>query len=206
MSLNPAEIKVILEAAILRCGQVGYPLNEQQKEILLETVLESLNPTEQNPLDELTVEERQIFLEFILEQEQKNLSWKASLLNDWLNNQNSGNVQFIRDAYGLGWLNRVQPIHWKEYLEQLQITRQKLQIGDRIEVSNRLWEWVQDNDSSTQEWYVCQVVSLSNFEDEESSYTNCTIRFDNGAEFEIEGVYQWNQGNWRFFKPQNQSG
>ncbi|GFE70336.1 hypothetical protein [Chroococcus sp. FPU101] len=203
MSLNLFEIKVILEAAILRCEQVGYPLNEQQKAILLETVLESLNPTTQNPLDELSLEQRQTLLEFIFEQEQKNLSWKASLLNDWLNNQDSGNVQFIRETYGLGWLNRVQPIHWKEYLEQLQITRQKLQIGDRIEVSNRLWEWVQDNDLLTQDWYICQVVGLTDIEDGESSYTNCLIRFDNGAEFEIEGIYQWNQGNWRFSKPQN---
>jgi hypothetical protein len=203
MSLNLSEIKVILEAAILRCEQVGYPLNEQQKAILLETVLESFNPTTENPLDELSLEQRQTLLEFIFEQEQKNLSWKASLLNDWLNNQDSGNVQFVRFSYGLSWLNRVQPIHWKEYLEQLQITRQKLQIGDRIEVSNRLWEWVQEDDDLTQEWYICQVVGLTDVEDEESSYTNCLVRFENGAEFEIEGIYQWNQGNWRFSKPQN---
>lgn len=203
MSLNLSEIKVILEAAILRCEQVGYPLTEQQKSILLETVLESFNPTTENPLDQLSIEQRQTLLEFVFEQEQKNISWKASLLNDWLNNKDSGNVQFIRETYGLGWLNRVQPIHWKEYLEQLQITRQKLQIGDRIEVSNRLWEWVQDNDLLTQDWYICQVVGLTDVEDGESSYTNCFIRFDNGAEFEIEGIYQWNQGNWRFSKPQN---
>lgn len=200
MSMNQAEIKTILEAAILRCQQVGCPLSEQQKEILLETVLDSLNSTGQNPLDELTLEERQILLDFIVEQEQKNLSWKAGLLNDWLNSQDSGNVQFIREVYGVVWLNRIQPIHWKEYLEQIQITREKLQVGDRIEVSNRLWEWVQQNNSLTQEWFICQVIGFKEIEDGESSYTNCLIRFENGAEFEIEGIYQWNKENWRFFK------
>ncbi|WP_416670750.1 hypothetical protein [Egbenema bharatensis] len=27
--------------------------------------------------------------------------------------------------------------------------------------------------------------------------TNCLIQFDNGMEYEIQGIYEWNRYNWR---------
>ncbi|MBE9014163.1 hypothetical protein IQ250_28645, partial [Pseudanabaenaceae cyanobacterium LEGE 13415] len=68
----------------------------------------------------------------------------------------------------------------------------RLNIGDRIEVSNTLWEWVQDGE---EEWYFCTVISLT--EADTSQNTRCTIRFENGQEYEIQGVYDWNRSNWR---------
>ncbi|BDI19545.1 hypothetical protein ANSO36C_53470 [Nostoc cf. commune SO-36] len=30
------------------------------------------------------------------------------------------------------------------------------------------------------------------------SSTNCVVRFFNGAEYEIQGIYEWNRYNWRW--------
>jgi hypothetical protein len=197
--MNQAEIEAALKAAFGQCEQAFLPLTDRQKEILLNVVVEKLTTQpsiEDNPLDELSLENRQVLLAFIENQERQNLDWKITLLNDWLNNRESGAVQFIRNNYGFGWLSRVQPIHLAKYQQQL--TNESLKIGDRIEVSNRLWEWVQQDDDSSYEWFPCEVIRISNVADGESSYTNCLIRFENGLEFEIQGFYEWNRQSWRF--------
>ena len=68
--------------------------------------------------------------------------WKVQLLNDWVHEAYSGNVQFIRESYGLQWLNRVKPHHWRHLTDG---SEPKLKIGVRIEICNALREWVQVN-------------------------------------------------------------
>jgi hypothetical protein len=210
--MTPAEIKAVLQAAFLECEAVLSPLTDQQKQILLQVVAESVtreslsssansDPDSEigNPLDELTPEQRQALLQFVKEQEKLDRPWKIKLLNDWLHNRNSGSVQFIRDRYGPQWLNRIKPIHLAQYFEaEASADGLKLKVGDRIEVSNGLWEWVQENGPCSREWFPCTVVGLSQWSDSDCSYDNCVIRFDNGTEYEIQGVYQWNRYNWRW--------
>lgn len=207
------EIEAALQIAFRRCKQMFYPLSQVQQQILQQILVEELanSPAtwpsegngsagqEENPLDELTSEQRQSLLEFVKEQEQHNRPWKVRLLNDWLHNRDSGSVQFIREQYGPAWLNRVKPIHLAKYFEQ-QTNEDglRLKVGDRIEVSNGLWEWVQEDGPCAKEWFPCTVVSLSEDFTRECNYHTCTIRFDNGAEFEIQGIYQWNRYNWRW--------
>jgi hypothetical protein len=74
----------------------------------------------------------------------------------------------------------------------------KLKVGDRIEVSNGLWEWVQENGPCSREWFPCTVIGLSQGSDRDRLYYNCVIRFENGTEYEIQGIYQWNRYNWRW--------
>lgn len=194
------ELQSLLETILRRCEKAQIPLSNEQAEILQQVLIETLTsstaelPDEGNPLDELSAEEREALLEFIVEQGES--PWKARILNDWLQGQNSGKVQFLREAYGPQWLNRVQPYHIAQYLENSDRAEEvQLKIGNRIEVSNLLWEWVQDEDS--QEWFPCTVVSLSEGEYNGHRYQNCTIRFENGAEWEIPGIYQWNRYYWR---------
>jgi hypothetical protein len=197
--MNQAEIEAALQAAFLECEQAFTPLTDKQKEILLKVALEKLfvQPnSEENPLAELTPEQSQILLAFIQEQERQNLDWKITLLNDWLNNRNSGSVQFIRDDYGFGWLSRVQLGDLTAYKQQ--IGNETLQVGDRIEVCNTLWEWVQSEDPASYEWVSCQAIDIYDLSDGDSSYTNCIVRFENNLELEIQGIYEWNRQFWRF--------
>ena len=64
--MTPGEIEAALQAAIARCDAVNCPLNPQQRQILLQVVLESLykerrlNSNRQewgdmNPLDEFAI-------------------------------------------------------------------------------------------------------------------------------------------------------
>ncbi|MDB9434696.1 hypothetical protein [Microcystis aeruginosa] len=191
------EIETTLKAAFLQCEALFCPLNEQQKEILLEVFFERNSLADGNPLDELTSMQREILLEFILKQERENLAWKSSLLNDWLNDRPSGAVQFIRDRYGLAWLNTIKPIHWQEYLQKLRLTREKLQVGDAIEVSNGLWEWIPADAADSCDWFPCEVIEVKESEDD-SPPVSCRIRFQNGEEWEIQAIYRWNRPNWRF--------
>jgi hypothetical protein len=128
--MTPAEIEAVLKVAFIQCEAALCPLTDQQKQILLQVVAESvsheslLSSTNSdqdsettNPLDELTQEERQALLQFIKEQEKRDRPWKIKLLNDWLHNRDSGAVQFIRDRYGPQWLNRIKPVHLAQYLE-----------------------------------------------------------------------------------------
>ncbi|MBW4634027.1 MAG: hypothetical protein KME30_19610 [Iphinoe sp. HA4291-MV1] len=197
--MSPDEIEVALQVAFYRCDGASCPLSDTQKEILLQ-VLEQIKGSHTavsdiaNPLDELTPEELQAFLEFVKAQEEQNRSWKAQLLNDWLHENDSGAVQFIRDRYGLTWLNRVEPHHFDKYSESDIL---KLKVGDRIEVCNALWEWVQDGGPCSPQWYSCIVTKVDETGDGDYSSTNCIIRFNNGAEFEIQGMYEWNRFHWR---------
>jgi hypothetical protein len=213
--MTPAEIETALQAAFEQCEAAGLPLGNQQKQILLAAIAlreqSGAMPANANgnasalagfnPLDELTPEQRQILLRFVREQESQEQPWKVQLLNDWLQGQESGEMQFIRDLYGPQWLDRVQPVHVAAYADDAVL----LKVGDRIEVSNNLWEWVQDDGPCSREWVPCVVTGITEISDSASTlpdsyrtYTNCTIRFKNGTEYEVQGVYEWNRYNWRW--------
>ncbi len=210
--MNPDEIEAVLQVAFIQCEALLCPLTDQQKQILLQVFTESVtreslkslaNGNQEgegaNPLDELMPEQRQALLQFVKEQEKLDRPWKIKLLNDWLHDRNSGTVQFIRDEYGPQWLNRVKPVHLAQYFEAATSSDGlKLTVGDRIEVSNALWEWVQENWPSSREWFPCTVVRLSQASDSSDSYHNGIIRFDNGTEYEIQGICEWNRYNWRY--------
>jgi hypothetical protein len=196
------EIEAALQTAFKRCVAAGCPLTDMQQQILLQIVEQiQRNSTSQvsdtaNPLDELTLEELEAFLEFVKAEEEQNRTWKVQLLNDWLLAKDSGKVQFIRDRYGLQWLNRVESYHFDKYSyfeEALQ-----LRIGDRIEVSNALWEWIPEDDSYQREWFPCMVIKVDEIRDGNDAFTSCQIRFFNGTEYEIQGIYEWNRYNWRW--------
>ncbi|MBI4782124.1 MAG: hypothetical protein HY785_12505 [Oscillatoriophycideae cyanobacterium NC_groundwater_1537_Pr4_S-0.65um_50_18] len=219
--MTPTEIEATLREAFGTCDAIGYPLEAVQKQVLLQALLGELQSSEAaggsaegageadlaNPLDDLTFEERQILLHFIQNQNRENSSWKAQLLNDWLHNRDSGKMQVLRQRYGLQWLEKIQPSHIAVYADELT----NLKVGDRIEVSNRLWEWVQNDDSSNQEWFVCTVIHLSEAATEgddgeqgdDRPPTSCTVQFENGMEYAIQGIYEWNRYNWRWVKEGN---
>jgi hypothetical protein len=206
--MSQVEIEAALQAAFRQCAATGRPLDAQQQQTILAVVLASVESSSStngvnssNPLDDLSVEQRQILLQFVQEQESLGQDWKIQLLDDWLQGQESGAMQFVRDLYGPQWLERVQPMHLTQYAEDAVL----LKVGDRIEVSNSLWEWVQDDGPCSREWISCTVVGMSKTCDGTltlpASYqcpTNCTIRFDNGTEYEIQGMYEWNRYNWRW--------
>ncbi|WP_138497199.1 hypothetical protein [Nostoc sp. PA-18-2419] len=202
--MTPDEIETAMQAAFNSCDAIGCPLTDVQKQILLQ-VIEQIHENSNsgasdiaNPLDELTPEELEVFLEFVKAEEQRNRTWKVQLLNDWLLENDSGTVQFIRQRYGLQWLNRVESYHFDKYayLEDAL----KLKVGDRIEVSNALWEWVQEDGPCKPEWFPSIVIQVNEISDRDNSSTNCVVRFFNGAEYEIQGIYEWNRYNWRWFQ------
>ncbi|RMG11369.1 MAG: hypothetical protein D6728_08950 [Cyanobacteria bacterium J055] len=197
--MTPEEIETVLKAAFDRCRDQGCPLDERQQQILLAAIRADNTPPadDPNPLDELTPEELRSFLEFVKDQERQNRSWKVTLLEDWLQGRDSGAVQFVRDRYGTAWLNRVQPFHLEAYEDMLEEGILGIEVGDHLEVSNRLWEWVQNDEPSSQEWIACTVIGIYEAEADDTKYTNCLIRFENGTEYEIQGIYQWNRYNWR---------
>lgn len=218
--MTPGDIEVALRAAFNQCESLGYALNSIQQQVITDAVIglmrdrtDSASATLHtdaseagadtvNPLDELSPDQRRSLLQYIQRQNQKDLSWKTQLLNDWLEGRESGSVQFIRDSYGPQWLERVQPYHIEQYSDEASFM---LGVGDRIEVSNSLWEWVQEAGPCSREWIPCQVVSIKQQSDDTRSgsqayscYTSCTIRFDSGLEYEIQGIYEWNRYNWRW--------
>ncbi len=201
--MTPDEIETALQAAFNSCDAASCPLTDMQKQILLR-VFEQIQGDSQskisdvaNPLDELSEEELTAFLQFVKTKEQQNRTWKVQLLNDWLHENDSGNVQFIRQSYGLQWLNRVEPCHFDKY-SYLEDALQ-LRVGDRIEVSNGLWEWVQDDGPCKREWFPCIVLQIDPIDDGNgSSSANCVVRLYNGSEYEIQGIYAWNRYNWRW--------
>lgn len=215
--MTPPEIETALEAAFAECDAAFCSLTQKQKHILLQVVVAEMTqrllsnrttPNQDadttNPLDELTSDQRVALLQFVQEQEIQDRPWKIQLLNDWLENRDSGAVQFIRDRYGIQWLNRIKPVHLAEYYEREEKVGLKIKVGDRIEVANNLWEWVQDNGPCTREWFSCTVVEVYNTDQSQDSYTNCIIRFEGGTEYEIQGIYQWNRYNWRWPKGDSQ--
>lgn len=215
--MTPAEIEAALQEAFAACSAAACPLDAQQQELLFRVLIDRLATaanvqsalvpptaaaTRANPLDPLTAEQRQALLQFVQAQQRENLSWKAQLLNDWLQNRSSGAMQFIREDYGLQWLQQVQPEDIAEYADE---TPMALKLGDRIEVSNGLWEWVQDDGPCTREWFPCTVINLTVVSDTASlsatgysHQTNGVIRFENGMEYEIQGICEWNRYNWRW--------
>jgi hypothetical protein len=214
--MTEAEFQAILQVAFTQCEAAGFPLDNEQKQILLQVLLREIiqqnrvlqmvntpsNENSPNPLDELSEQERQLLLEFIQQQEQQQQPWKIKLLNDWLRGENSGSVQFIRDRYGVQWLESIQPFHLNKYAELINEEVLKLKVGDRIEVSNGLWEWVQADDPASEVWFPCLVIGMIEAGNNRD-HTSCVVRFDNGAEYEIQGVYEWNRHNWRWAKEQN---
>lgn len=200
--MTPDEIETALQTAFKRCDVASCPLSEMQKQILLQVVQQIPGNSQAtisdraNPLDELAPEELLVFLEFVKNEEQQNRTWKVQLLNDWLNNEDSGSVQFIRERYGLQWLNRVEPYHFDKYADFEDAL--KLKVGDRIEVSNALWEWVQDDGPCQREWFSCIVIQVNETNNGKKSSCNCTVRFHNGSELKILGMDDWNRYNWRW--------
>ncbi|MBW4642295.1 MAG: hypothetical protein KME23_04640 [Goleter apudmare HA4340-LM2] len=200
--MTPDEIDAALQAAFNRCDAASCPLTETQKQILLQIVEQIQGKPHSgvsdiaNPLDELTSEELEAFLQFVKTEEQQDRTWKVQLLNDWLLENDSGAVQFIRDRYGLQWLYRVESHHFDKYSDFGDAL--KLRVGDRIEISNALWEWVQADGPCQREWFPCTVLQVENMNNSDDSFTNCVIRFSNGAEYEVQGIYEWNRYNWRW--------
>lgn len=194
--MNPEEIETVLHRAFNCCDAASCPLTDRQKQILLEIVSPNSRILDvANPLDELTPEELAAFLHFVKVEAEQNRIWKVQLLNDWLLEQDSGKVQFIRERYGLQWLNRVEFHHFDKY--SYFEDGLKLRVGDHIEVSNALWEWVQENGPCHREWFPCIVIQVGETSCDDDSITNCLIRFQNGTEYEIQGIYEWNRYNWR---------
>jgi hypothetical protein len=193
--MTEAEIKAALQAAFSECEASGYGLTLQQKELLMRSLAVRLEigSDGSNPLDDLTSEQRQALLDFVSEQQAQAQPWKMQILNDWLAGRDSGRVQFVREQYGMRWLERIQPVHLAQYTEAVV----KLKAGDRIEVSNNLWEWVQEEGPCSREWFACTVISVN---EDKGSSASCTIRFDSGAEYEIQGIYDWNRYNWRWMQ------
>ncbi|NET01568.1 MAG: hypothetical protein F6K61_13525 [Sphaerospermopsis sp. SIO1G1] len=200
--MNSDEIEATLITAFNSCDVAGYPLTDTQKQIMLQVVKQIQSSSNSrvsdtaNPLDELTPEELEEFLQFVKIQEEQNRTWKVQLLNDWLLEQDSGKVQFIRENYGLQWLSRLESYHFDKYSYFEEAL--KLKVGDRIEVSNILWEWIPENDQEQREWFPCMVIQIYEPNHEDDDFTNCLIRFFNGTEYEIQGMYEWNRYNWRW--------
>lgn len=204
------ELDAILQAALSQCEAADCPLSEEQQQIVIRVLKTSIlnsagliveidDSDTENPLDRLTPDERQTLLEFVRQQESQNQPWKITLLNDWLQGKESGAVQFIRERYGMQWFDRVKPVHLAGYEDVVQGDVLKLKVGDRIEVTNGLWEWVQESGPCSREWFPCTVVSVRELgSDVQKRRTSCVIRFDSGAEYEIQGIYDWNRPNWRW--------
>ena len=138
--MTPDEIEVALQSAFNRCDAARCPLTDGQKMILLQVVSKQFNENSSqgllddvNPLKELDSKELEIFSRYVKEQEQQNRSWKVQLLNDWLQEKDSGVVQFIRKRYGIQWLSRIEKYHFDELSTEASL---KLKVGDCIEVCN----------------------------------------------------------------------
>jgi hypothetical protein len=103
-------------------------------------------------------------------------------------------VQFIRENFGFSWLNRVQPIHLQPYLPE---ATPVLAVGDRIELSSRLWEWTRDENS---EWIAAKVVGIGKGVDLEAEFAIAIVQFADGSKYEITGINEWNRYNWRYIE------
>ena len=231
-AMTHSKIEDALNAAFKHCEAALCPLSDRQKSLLLQVVEEMMrshsiesgeptiqeaielagcaqtaNPGASNPLDELTPAERDALLEFVQQQDRQNCPWKMTLLNDWLQGRDSGPVQFIRERYGVQWLEQIQPSHLAHYSSGRDEVL-KLKVGDRIEVTNGLWEWVQESGPCSREWFPCTVIGVQETSPEDANsmeppyQTACIVRFDTGSEFEIQGVYDWNRPYWRWLQQQ----
>jgi hypothetical protein len=193
-----------LQAAFRQCETVGSPLSDVQRQIiqqitqtlLLKAISDPvLDPI--NPLDDLTPDQRQALLDYVAECDRKGQDWKPTLFNDWMEGRDSGSVQFLRDLYGLDWVNGVQPQHLAAYAES---PVAELTVGDQIEVSSRLWEWIPEETDEEPTWVMCTVMLLYESQETEIVHLNGMVQFENGLELEIPGLNDWNQSNWRLPK------
>lgn len=196
--MTPDEIELALQAAFEQCDRAAASLTRDQKQMLRQ----ALGLGEQaNPLAQLTAAERQALLQFIRDEGEQNRVWKMTLLNDWLQGNQSGKVQFIRDRLGMQWLEQIKPVHLADYADLEDGETLKLNVGDRIEVCNGLWEWVQETGPCSREWFPCIVIGIQNeaeLSEEVRRHASCVVRFNSGAEYEIQGIYEWNRPNWRW--------
>ncbi len=199
------QVQNALQAAFRQCETVGSPLNDVQKQViqqvtqtlLLKAIVDptqSLEPSA-NPLADLLPDQRQAFLDYVTECTLKDQDWKTALFNDWVEGRHSGTVQFLRDRYGLDWVNQIQPQHLVTYVAT---PLSALNVGDRIEVSSRLWEWIPEQTNEEPEWVVCTLIELYETQDTEISHLDGTVQFANGMELAITGLNEWNQNNWRW--------
>lgn len=226
--MTPSEIEVVLQRAFRECEAAGDPLSTQQREVLFRILVNQITsspsnslgqasspsaafatPTEHssnlsessNPLTALTSGKRQSLLRYIREQQRQDLDWKTQLMSDFLLDRPLADLQFVQDELGLNWIDQISPEHIAQFADELMVV---LKVGDRIEVSNGLWEWVQDDGPCSREWFTClvtgitEISGLSSLSSGYDRYTNCTIRFPNGMEYEIQGIYEWNRYNWRW--------
>ena len=232
IGMTQSKLEAALNAAFNQCADLLQPLSDRQKQILLQVVLAAMQFEQEsqqldrdrsavagaaisisNPLEQLTPDEKQAFLSFLKQQESQNQPWKMTLLNDWLEGRSSGAVQFIRERYGIQWLEQITPEQVATYLGSNSSEGLKLKLGDRIEVTNGLWEWVQESGPCSREWFPCTVVSIrdaaesnhagsspmdSSVKAAGSGETSCIIRFGDGTEYEMQGIYDWNRPNWRW--------
>jgi hypothetical protein len=198
-------LQQVLQAAFRQCEAANVPLTEMQRQIvqqvsqtlLLKAVAAPEAMNSDNPLDALTTMQREALLAYIQECEYNAQDWKLTLLNDWLQGRSSGPVQFLRDFYGFDWMNQIQPHHLDAYQER---PESSLQVGDRIEVSSRLWEWLPEASDEEPEWIPCLVTSLTEVTEADVAYLNGVVEFENGLALEISGLNDWNQSNWRWLK------
>jgi hypothetical protein len=205
MSVNPIKLALeqALEAAFRQCATAGMALNDVQRQILqqvTQTVLikaltssDAVDPAE-NPLDVLTEDQCQTLLDFVTECDRSAQDWKTILFNDWLQGRDSGPVQFLRDRYGFDWINRVRRQDITAYAEAEEL---ELKIGDRLEVSSRLWEWIPEDLGEEPAWIVCTLINLTQPDSSEATSVTGTVQFENDLVLEIEGLNDWNKGNWR---------
>lgn len=67
---------------------------------------------------------------------------------------------------------------------------------DGIETTLK-WEWIPADAPDSCDWFPWEVIGVKESEDD-SRPVSCRIRFQNGEEWEIQGIYRWNRPNWRF--------
>jgi hypothetical protein len=204
--MDAATLNELLHAMAAACAAARCPLGDRQQQVLHQAAMEFIqklaqrttHPDATNPLDQLTEAERQLVLDFVQRQTEQQLDWRATLLNDWLLGADSGPIQAIRDRYGIFWLTAIQSVHLAPYRNQQ--LDQPLQVGDRIEVTNALWEWVPVDDSEKQDWFPCTVIQLSASPAAPPALpqVNGTVRFDTGDEYDIPALYDWNRPYWRW--------
>ena len=84
--MNPNEIEAALQTAFSLCNAAICPLTDMQRRILVPVVEQIQNNSTwvsntAIPLDELTPEELEAFLEFVKAEEEQNCTWKVQLVN-----------------------------------------------------------------------------------------------------------------------------
>lgn len=213
MSDQPIQLALqqALQTAFRQCEADGIPLSPDQQQLvqqmtqtlLLNALAEAIGEGRSyNPLTDLSPEQRQALLDYVAECDRQQLDWKTTLFNDWLQGRESGSVQFLRDRYGFDWINRIESRFLAAYADK---PADQLRIGDRIEISSRLWEWIPEEMGEEPVWVMGTLIRLDNIQEDNAQYLNSTVRFENGLELDIAGIDDWNRNNWRWPQPPAQS-